>query len=222
MFTKWEQNPVTPIYIHIHNTSEERRFKYMRKTVNIGGKIIGENQPHYIIAEIGINHNGSLETAKKIIDKRNDITFLAIGERYNFEKCRRMIGKKYKANFKFLGRQTEIESIINILDIGVLSTNRDVHGEGISNSIIEYMSLGKPVIATKGGGTNEIVYPGVNGLLCEDKQIIEMSDSIEYLIDNERIAKNMEKRGKNLIMKKFDIKIMVDRYLEIYSELFSS
>ena len=40
----------------------------MRKTVNIGGKIIGENQPHYIIAEIGINHNGSLETAKKIID----------------------------------------------------------------------------------------------------------------------------------------------------------
>ena len=40
----------------------------MRKTVNIGGKVIGENQPHYIIAEIGINHNGSLETAKKIID----------------------------------------------------------------------------------------------------------------------------------------------------------
>ena len=40
----------------------------MRKTVNIGGKIIGENQPHYIVAEIGINHNGSLETAKKIID----------------------------------------------------------------------------------------------------------------------------------------------------------
>jgi N-acetylneuraminate synthase len=40
----------------------------MRKTVKIGDKIIGENQPHYIVAEIGINHNGSLETAKNLID----------------------------------------------------------------------------------------------------------------------------------------------------------
>jgi N-acetylneuraminate synthase len=40
----------------------------MRKTVNIDGKIVGEGQAHYVVAEIGINHNGSLETAKKLID----------------------------------------------------------------------------------------------------------------------------------------------------------
>ncbi len=38
------------------------------KTVRIGDKIIGENQPCYIIAELGINHNGSIEIAKKLID----------------------------------------------------------------------------------------------------------------------------------------------------------
>ncbi len=36
--------------------------------VKIGNKFIGEDQPIYIIAEIGINHNGSLELAKKLID----------------------------------------------------------------------------------------------------------------------------------------------------------
>lgn len=36
--------------------------------VRVGNKFIGENQPVYIIAEIGINHNGSLEDAKKLID----------------------------------------------------------------------------------------------------------------------------------------------------------
>ena len=36
--------------------------------IRIGNKFIGENQPVYIIAEIGINHNGSLENAKKLID----------------------------------------------------------------------------------------------------------------------------------------------------------
>ncbi len=38
------------------------------KTVKISNKIIGENKPVFIIAEIGINHNGSLNNAKKLIN----------------------------------------------------------------------------------------------------------------------------------------------------------
>lgn len=40
----------------------------MTHTVEIGGRAVGDGQPSYIIAEIGINHNGSLEIAKKLID----------------------------------------------------------------------------------------------------------------------------------------------------------
>ncbi|MDJ0575985.1 MAG: N-acetylneuraminate synthase family protein [Xenococcaceae cyanobacterium MO_234.B1] len=39
----------------------------MKQTVKIGERLVGENQPAFIIAEIGINHNGSLELAKKLI-----------------------------------------------------------------------------------------------------------------------------------------------------------
>jgi len=39
-----------------------------RKKVKIGNKIVGDGEPVVIVAEIGINHNGSLETAKKLID----------------------------------------------------------------------------------------------------------------------------------------------------------
>ncbi|MES2087645.1 MAG: N-acetylneuraminate synthase family protein [Patescibacteria group bacterium] len=38
------------------------------KTIKIGDRIIGENQPAFIIAEAGINHNGHIELAKKLID----------------------------------------------------------------------------------------------------------------------------------------------------------
>ena len=38
------------------------------KTIQIADKLIGENQPTFIIAEIGVNHNGSLEVAKKLIN----------------------------------------------------------------------------------------------------------------------------------------------------------
>ena len=40
----------------------------MVKTIQIGNKLVGENQPKYFVAEIGINHNGSLDQAKKLID----------------------------------------------------------------------------------------------------------------------------------------------------------
>ncbi|MGA3013240.1 MAG: N-acetylneuraminate synthase family protein [Bacteroidales bacterium] len=39
-----------------------------RRKVQIGNRVIGDGEPVYIIAEIGINHNGSLEMAKKLID----------------------------------------------------------------------------------------------------------------------------------------------------------
>lgn len=38
------------------------------KTIHIDSKLIGEKQPVYMIAEIGLNHNGSVEIAKKLID----------------------------------------------------------------------------------------------------------------------------------------------------------
>lgn len=39
----------------------------MKKEIKVGNKIIGNNQPTYIIAEIGINHNGSMEIAEQLI-----------------------------------------------------------------------------------------------------------------------------------------------------------
>ena len=40
----------------------------MRREIKIGNRMVGENHPAYIIAEIGINHNGSVDIAKQLID----------------------------------------------------------------------------------------------------------------------------------------------------------
>ena len=42
--------------------------KHTANTVAIGNKVIGENEPCFIIAEIGINHNGDIDLAKGLID----------------------------------------------------------------------------------------------------------------------------------------------------------
>lgn len=40
----------------------------MSKVIEIGGKPVGEGQPVYVIAEIGLNHNGDIKIAKQLID----------------------------------------------------------------------------------------------------------------------------------------------------------
>lgn len=42
------------------------------KTVRIGNRLVGDGQPCYIIAEVGINHNGDVEIAKKLVDAAAD------------------------------------------------------------------------------------------------------------------------------------------------------
>ena len=102
---------------------------------------------------------------------------------------------------KLLGRQSDVESIINISNICVLTTNVKIHGEGISNSILEYMAMGKPVIASCGGGTNEIVEDAVTGFLISPLSPRELAEKIEILIDNPEFENPVRPRrhGKNSI-----------------------
>jgi N-acetylneuraminate synthase len=47
---------------------ESLRESIRDSVVGIGDLLVGRHQPVFVIAEIGINHNGSLELAKKLID----------------------------------------------------------------------------------------------------------------------------------------------------------
>ena len=86
-----------------------------------------------------------------------DITFIAVGDGPYLSDYQRKVRESNCSNVVFTGMQSDVESIINIFDIGILLTDTIKYGEGISNSIIEYMALKIPVIATYDKGTSEII-----------------------------------------------------------------
>jgi N-acetylneuraminate synthase len=60
----------------------------MPRTLQIAGRAIGEGHPTYVIAEIGINHNGSLDTAKRLISMATAVGCNAVKfQKRNPEKC---------------------------------------------------------------------------------------------------------------------------------------
>jgi glycosyltransferase involved in cell wall biosynthesis len=91
-----------------------------------------------------------------------------------------------------------------------------VHGEGVSNSIIEYMSLKKPVIATEGGGTNEVILNNQNGFLIEDKGVDSLVEKLLYLYNNPGIGKQMGEKALETIYEKFMLERMTDEFIAVY------
>ena len=107
--------------------------------------------------------------------------------------------------------QSEIARFYQIADVyGLLSSK-----EGMPNGLLEAMSCGLPAIATRISGSEDLVEHGVSGFFAHAAD--EVADSIKQLSDvslRERMARVARKR----ILQKYDAKIVLDNYLELFSK----
>ena len=153
-----------------------------------------------------------------ILQKRNDVTFIAVGDGPNLNAIKQMVNKEYSDNFRFVGKQSDVDSIVNAFNIGILTSNMDYHGEGISNSIMEFMFFSKPSIATNGGGTSELIIDNKTGFLIDPKSDIQLAEKIDYLLTNTEFAINMGKSGRERIKNHFTIDKMIEQFYQLYKE----
>lgn len=167
------------------------------------------------------DYKSFIEAGLQVLKTYENVTFVAVGHGENLAFCKKMVPAAYRDNFVFTGEQKDVESIVNTFDIGVLLTNTEVHGEGISNAILEYMALGKPVVATEGGGTNEIVINGSTGYLIPTSSSDIVAERLLYLLKNDKEALQMGNRGEHRIEDMFSIDKMITAYYELYQKVLS-
>jgi len=153
--------------------------------------------------------------AQKVLATRGDVTFLAVGEGKDLERCKSLVNPEYRNRVRFLGWQEGVETIMNAIDIGVLSAYR----EGISNSILEFMALGKPIVATDSGGTKEIVVDGETGFLFPVGDSDRLASRIiELLCDQVKLTSFGEK-GRERVLSLFGIETMGNQFMHQYQRL---
>jgi glycosyltransferase involved in cell wall biosynthesis len=118
----------------------------------------------------------------------------------------------------FLGHRRDVLDLVGHFDIGVLASHPK-YGEGLSNSISEYMGLGKPVIATDIGGNSELVDEGVTGLLCPAGDAEAMAEKMLILLSDEGLRKTMGERGRRFFLANLTLERMVSETERVYEEL---
>lgn len=204
----------------IHNGFDFDRLKNVGLNSNIK-KELGITT-RYIVSMIARMQNNKdfsmyIYAAINILQKRRDVTFLAVGSGPMEEKWRKEVPSQFKNKIIFTGRRDDVDEILNVTDVSVLCSNAQIHGEGISNTILESMASGVPVIATIGGGTIEIV-DETTGFLILPKDINDLEEKINLLLDNSDLRENMGKASEYKIKKYFSLEYTTSQYINLYNK----
>jgi len=147
---------------------------------------------------------------------KHSLRLALIGDGPLLAECQQLLLEAGAIELAWLpGERADIPEIMRGLDCFVLPSL----AEGVSNTILEAMSSGLPVIATDVGGNTELVSSGLTGYIIPAADHEAMAERIVFLANQHDIARNMGNAGRELVERKFSMDAMVAAYQGLYDNL---
>ncbi len=114
------------------------------------------------------------------------------------------------------GSHDQVPALMQAMDVFVLPSRN----EGISNTILEAMASGLPVVATNVGGNPELVVENETGLLVAADDPAAMAQALQQYAGNADQRSAHGAAGRRRIEQHFMLEHMVEKYLSVYDSLF--
>jgi phosphatidylinositol alpha-1,6-mannosyltransferase len=95
-------------------------------------------------------------------------------------------------------------------------------GEGFGFVYLEAMARSKPVIGGAHGGAPEVIQDGVTGYLVQHGDSIQLATSIDAILSNPELARQMGQRGRERVEKEFRFSVFAKAFKKILKELCAS
>lgn len=123
--------------------------------------------------------------------------------------------EKWNGRVQFLGTSHRVPELLQALDVYVLPSI----AEGISNSLLEAMASGIPVVATATGGNPEVAVNGESGLLFPVGDAGRLADHLRRLIAEPKLRAELAENGLRRVREHFSLESMVGNYARMYESL---
>lgn len=114
----------------------------------------------------------------------------------------------------FAGLRNDIPAVMADLDVFVLTSS----SEGFSLATVEALAAGRPVVATRCGGPEEIITDGVEGRLVPPGSPESVADAIRELTESPARARRMAESGRRRVGGEFSVDRMTRQYIRLYEE----
>lgn len=121
----------------------------------------------------------------------------------------------------FLGAKTheELRTIYASADLFVAPsvTAADGDQEGLGLVMLEAMASGLPVVASDSGGISQVIKNGVNGLLCEEKNVKQLADAIASVLGDRALYTRLCQNGMETV-REYDYRTIAEKYARIIGQ----
>jgi glycosyltransferase involved in cell wall biosynthesis len=113
----------------------------------------------------------------------------------------------------FLGQSSTVERYLGIADFGVLPSL----AEGLSNTLLEYMAAGLPVLGSRVSGTEDLVVPGDNGWLFASQDAAQLDACLADVLRTPRAAlDDMGRRARERVIEQASMPRVAERIASLY------
>ena len=118
-------------------------------------------------------------------------------------------------NVTLLGLRHDVPALMQAADAFVLTSS----SEGMSNTILEAMAAGRPVVATRVGGNPELVQEGITGMLVNPHGAGELCEALRALAANPARVRRMGNAGRQRVEREFSRERMIANYTQMYESV---
>lgn len=200
--------PDTNVYF-IPNGVDLEKFS-VKKTNSLKSEL-GLSESTRIISQIGmlIPVKGIMtfiEAAEVVLSLTSgkDLAFILVGsgsDEYIEVIKNKIANSIFAHHFFLLGQRQNVSEIMNEMDILVHASE----SEGFSRVVIEAMASGKPVVATRCGGPEEIIIDNETGFLVPIGDARTIAERLILLIDHPELMTQMGKEGRQRVKEHFSM-----------------
>jgi sugar transferase (PEP-CTERM/EpsH1 system associated) len=152
-------------------------------------------------------------------DGARRLRLVMIGDGPLKEQVRGVIEEGGAAGLAWLpGERDDVPRIMRGLDLFVLPSI----SEGVSNTVLEAMASGLPMVATRVGGNPELIEAGVTGNLVPRNDVESMARAIRVYAESTELCRRHGSEARRAAERRFGMDAMVNAYMAIYDQLLAS
>jgi sugar transferase (PEP-CTERM/EpsH1 system associated) len=204
----------------IYNGVDTQRFAPCREARIAMRKELSLPEKSFVVGAVGRlvpikDHRTLLKAAALFSGSGIDVRVLVVGSGPERERLQSQATGALEARVYFAGDSNRVPELLNAMDVFVLPSL----GEGMSNTLLEAMASGLPVLATSVGGNLEIIEDNVNGSLFTPGDAQWLADRLNLMARDPALIHQLGTAARNRAIESFSLSRMLESYRNFYLDL---
>ncbi len=205
----------------IYNGVDTQRFSPSPLVRDCMRRELGFPEDCLVVGSVGRmvpikDYGALLKAAERLVERHVNVRVLLVGKGPELESLERQARESalLQGRASFVGSSDRVPALLNAMDIFALPSL----GEGMSNTLLEAMASGLPLVTTRVGGNPEVVEDGRSGWLFTPGDVEGLFDQLGHLAANLETRRALGQAARERALLVFSLDGMIQRYWNLYTD----